>query len=116
MIASVVAALRRLATAWRVAGRSRYLHHGPDLHVGRGTRLWAPTSLVIGAGVYIGKDVCIEADCDIGDHCLIANRVAIVGRHDHDFSVVGTPMRFTPWIGAQRMASRHRGEIGRAHV
>lgn len=109
MSGRILAALRRLATAWRVVGRSRYLRHGPDLHVGRGTRLWAPTSLVIGSGVYIGKDVCIEADCDIGDHCLLANRVAIVGRHDHDFSAVGTPMRFTPWIGARQPAARSRG-------
>ena len=90
MKALLVAALRRLATAWRVAGKSGYLRHGPDLHVGKGIRLWAPASIVIGRSVYIGKDVCIEANCEIGDHCLIANRVGIVGRHDHDFSAVGT--------------------------
>ena len=60
MKALLVAALRRLATAWRVAGKSGYLRHGPDLHVGKGIRLWAPASIVIGRSVYIGKDVCIN--------------------------------------------------------
>lgn len=105
MKALLVAALRRLATAWRVAGKSGYLRHGPDLHVGKGIRLWAPASIVIGRSVYIGKDVCIEANCEIGDHCLIANRVGIVGRHDHDFSAVCLPMRFTPCITSRRQPS-----------
>lgn len=32
---------------------------------------------------FLGKDVIIECSCEIGDHVLIANRVAIVGRRDH---------------------------------
>ena len=36
---------------------------GLDLHVGNGSRLWAPKRLTIGNCVYIGKQVHIEANC-----------------------------------------------------
>jgi len=78
----ILAVLRRFQTWLAVAGKSSYLSYGRDLHVGQGTRLWAPKRLAIGDCVYIGKQVHIEANCRIGNYCLIANRVAIVGRHD----------------------------------
>jgi acetyltransferase-like isoleucine patch superfamily enzyme len=52
----------------------------------------------------------LEANCRIGDYCLIANSVAIVGRHDHDFAAVGFPVRFAPWIGSQRFPSPYIDE------
>jgi acetyltransferase-like isoleucine patch superfamily enzyme len=73
--------------------------------VGKSTRLWAPKKLIIGNCVYIGKQVHIEANCAIGNYCLLANRVAIVGRHDHDFTALGYPVRFAPWIGGRKMLS-----------
>lgn len=106
----LLAGLRRTQTALIVFGKGRFLSHGTDLHVGKGSRLWAPKSLKIGSGVYIGKQVHIEANCEIGDYCLLANRVAIVGRHDHDFSAVGYPVRFAPWIGSHRFASPYADE------
>jgi acetyltransferase-like isoleucine patch superfamily enzyme len=60
--------------------------------------------------VYIGKQVNIEANCRIGNYCLIANRVAIVGRHDHDFSAVGFPVRLSPWVGSKRFPTPHIDE------
>jgi acetyltransferase-like isoleucine patch superfamily enzyme len=48
--------------------------------------------------VYVGKDVHIEANCRIGRFCLLANRVAIVGRRDHDFRAVGYPVRYAPSV------------------
>ena len=107
---SIRAALRRLQTWLAVAGKSSYLSYGRDLHVGKGTRLWAPRRLVIGNCVYIGKQVHIEANCRIGNYCLLANRVAIVGRHDHDFSAVGFPVRLAPWAGSKRFPSLYADE------
>ncbi len=107
---AILALLRRLQTLLMVAGKQRYLTVGTDLHIGKGTRLWALNRLAIGSHVYIGKNVNIEANCEIGDYCLIANRVAIVGRHDHDFSAVGYPMRYAPWIGSKRFQSRYVDE------
>lgn len=106
----IVAFLRRIQTRLAIAGKSRFLSVHDGLHVGRGTRLWAPKKLCMGRYVYIGKHVHIEANADIGDYCLIANRVAFVGRHDHDFRCVGYPIRFAPWIGSQRLPSPYVNE------
>lgn len=110
LVSKLRAALRRIQTWLAVGGKSSYLSYGRDLHVGKGVRLWAPKHVVIGNCVYIGKQVHIEANCRIGNYCLIANRVAIVGRHDHDFSAVGFPVRLAPWVGSKRFPSPHADE------
>lgn len=104
---SIVAAGRGLQTRIKAFSCRRVLTHGVGLHLGARTRIWAPGYVRIGKQVYVGKDVHIEANCRIGDYCLIANRVAIVGRHDHDFSAVGFPVRFAPWVGSRRFPSQH---------
>lgn len=104
----LMAGLRRVQSRWLLAGKSGYLIHGSDVHIGKGTRLWAPAALRIGSHVYIGKQVHIEANSEIGDYCLLANRVAIIGRNDHDYTAVGFPMRYAPWIGSKRFPSPHR--------
>lgn len=106
----LVAFGRKLQTRLILRRAGRNVSYGSDLHVGARTRLWAPSRLVIGDHVYIGKDVHIEANCRIGNYCLIANRVGIVGRHDHDFSAVGFPVRYAPWIASERFPSQYRDE------
>jgi acetyltransferase-like isoleucine patch superfamily enzyme len=101
----VLAGLRRLQTRMHLLGKREFLRYGSDLHIGKDSRLWAPKLLQIGNHVYIGKQVHIEANCEIGDYCLIANRVAIIGRHDHDFSAIGFPVRYAPWVGSHRFTS-----------
>lgn len=108
--ASLLAWGRRMQTRLILRRAGRNLSCGIDPHVGARTRLWAPSHLVIGDHVYIGKDVHIEANCRIGSFCLIANRVAIVGRHDHDFSAVGFPVRYAPWVASERYPSPFREE------
>jgi len=110
MISSLLALSRRVQTRLILARKSRFLSYGKDIHVGRGSRFWAPERITIGDSVYIGKEVLIECNAEIGDYVLIANRVAFVGRHDHDFRAVGIPIRFSPWIGSRRRPSPHRGE------
>ena len=106
----VIAVVRRTLTWFRCRGKKQFLHPGCDLHVGRGTRLWAPSRLYIGNHVYIGKDVSIACNAQIGDYCLIADRVALVGRRDHDFRAIGFPVRFSPWIGSNRFPVPDRDE------
>jgi acetyltransferase-like isoleucine patch superfamily enzyme len=110
MIAALVAGLKRLRTALTVLRARSVVYRGHGLHIGRNATLWAPDRITIGNNVYIGKDVTIECNCEIGDHVLIANRVAFVGRHDHDFRAVGFPVRFSPWIGSVRRPSPWRHE------
>jgi acetyltransferase-like isoleucine patch superfamily enzyme len=83
---------------------------GVDLHVGSRPRLWAPERIEIGDHSYLGHEVCIETNCRIGRHVLIANRVSMVGRRDHDFRTLGVPVRFGHWVGSVRSPSPHRGE------
>jgi acetyltransferase-like isoleucine patch superfamily enzyme len=103
-----LAGLRRLRTQLLVAGKSRFLTHGGDLHIGKGTQLWAPHHLRFGKGVYIGKYVSIETNADIGDYCMLANQVAFAGRHDHDMKALGIPIRFAPWIGEDQASAELR--------
>ena len=110
MISYLFAALRRIRTATAILRSRSVLCHGSGLHIGRNARLWAPDGIKIGHNVYIGKDVNIECNCDIGDYVLIANRVAFVGRHDHDFRAVGFPVRFSPWVGSARIPNPARLE------
>jgi len=98
----LLATLRRARTWWIVRRSRVEVVAGPGLHVGVGTSFSAPRPIRIGKQVYIGKYVQIETKCTIGDYCMLANRVAFVGRHDHEFGVVGIPTRFGLWIGARK--------------
>ena len=111
LISYTLAGLRRLQTRILVAGKKRFLTYGRDLHVGKGTHLWAPSKIYIGKCVYIGKRVLIEANCSIGDYCLIANNVAIIGRNDHDYRSLGIPIRFAPWVGSYKYPNEYREEM-----
>ncbi len=79
-------------TVWR-----RY-KIGPHFHAGARVRLWAKQRLEIGSHFYIGRDSQIEADCIIGDYVIFGNKVAIVGKYDHHFQQVGTPIRISSQI------------------
>lgn len=72
---------------------------GQRLRFGRGTTFNAPNGIEIGHNVFIGKYVSLDTDLDIGNDVLIANLVGFIGRYDHDYSVVGVPMKDAPWIG-----------------
>lgn len=72
---------------------------GKDFHVGPGSVVWAPQKLTIGRDVYIGKNVTIQVDGEIGDNVLIGNTVGVIGRTDHAVSIIGVPIREAPWVG-----------------
>lgn len=63
-----------------------FLLVGKNVYIGRNASIAAIYDLRIGNNVYIGKNVTIEIEGSIGDNCLIANNVGIVGRSDHDIS------------------------------
>ena len=86
------------------------MNYPEGLHIGKGAILWAPDFINVGKNVYIGKDVTIECNCSIGDFCLIANRAGFIGIRDHDFSAVGIPIRFAPWVGAEVHPNNYRKE------
>lgn len=111
---TIAAALRRLATRWRLSRcKAPRRAFGVDLHIGTRPRMWAPESIEIGDHSYLGHEVNIETNCRIGRHVLIANRVALVGRRDHDFRTPGVPVRFGHWVGSAKAPSPFRGDAVR---
>lgn len=92
--------LRRwLSLLYRRIAVGRNVKLGRNVHVGVGSRLWAPRSLRVGEATYIGRWCSIEVDGEIGRDVLIANGVGLVGRLDHDYHAVGVSVRRAPWIG-----------------
>ena len=55
--------------------------------------MWAKHTITIGDNFYIGKYSQIECDAEIGNNVMMANFVALIGRHDHDYSEIGVPTR-----------------------
>ncbi|MCV2370157.1 CatB-related O-acetyltransferase [Roseateles oligotrophus] len=96
----LLALFRNLATLYRVKSNSSIKFCGAQVHIGTGCRFWARNGISIGEKSYIGKEVSIETNAEIGRYALIANRVAFVGRNDHEFSRLGVPTRFGRWVGA----------------
>ena len=88
-----------LQALYRLYAVRKNVRFGRGLHLGLGTIVDASRGLTIGDDVYIGKGCTVEVDGRIGDGVLIANRVGLIGRHDHDFRVPGRIMRRAPWIG-----------------
>lgn len=102
---SLNAIFRRMAVRQNVSIGSRF-------HVGPGSVIWAPISLAIGDDVYVGKNVTLQFDGEIGDGVLISNTVGIVGRTDHDISQVGTSIRKSRWVGDVGSELSRRTVIG----
>jgi chloramphenicol O-acetyltransferase type B len=71
---------------------------GDDFHAGARVRLWAKSQITIGNCFYIGRDSFIETDCIVGDYVIFGNKVAIVGRYDHHFQQIGSPIRLASTI------------------
>lgn len=76
----------------------RFLRAGKGFTCGRGTILYAQTSMTIGENVYVGRYCSLECDSVIGHEVLIANGVAFVGRADHEFRRIGVPVRLAPSV------------------
>ena len=88
----MTALIKKLRDLYLVKIRWRNYSIGPGFHAGARVRLWAKKTLVIGKGFYIGRDSFIETDCIIGDYVILGNKVGIVGRYDHHYQQIGTPI------------------------
>ena len=71
---------------------------GKNMYVGLRVNLWAKQTLTIGDNFYMGRDSQIETDCVIGDNVMFGNKVAIVGKYDHNFKQLGVPVRLASSI------------------
>jgi chloramphenicol O-acetyltransferase type B len=89
----VIKLIKNVRDFYLVKFRWRRFEIGSGFHAGARVRLWAKKRIKIGRDFYIGRDSQIETDCIIGDYVIFGNRVAIVGRYDHHYQQVGTPIR-----------------------
>jgi acetyltransferase-like isoleucine patch superfamily enzyme len=71
---------------------------GSNFHAGRNVFLWAKNNITIGDNFYIGRYSQIECDAIIGNNVIFANCVALVGRYDHHYQQIGTPIRLSSQI------------------
>ncbi len=90
--------LKKLVIACYKKTKWRRYTIAPGFHAGVRVRLWARNTLVIGRNCYIGRDSQIETDCVIGDNVIMGNKVGIVGKYDHHFQQIGTPVRLASQI------------------
>jgi len=65
---------------------------GSDVYIGIGSSFWAKKNIKIGNSVYIGKKTIIHTNCEIGNYVLFGEKVAILGKLDHNFNQVGVPI------------------------
>jgi chloramphenicol O-acetyltransferase type B len=76
----------------------RHYEIAEGFHSGIRVRIWAKKKLVIGRNFYIGRDSFIESDAIIGDNVMFANRVALIGKYDHNYQQIGVPIRLASQI------------------
>lgn len=78
--------------------KEKNIHIGKRTTFGRGTVFYAPTEIAIGDNVYIGKYCSIETDVIIKNDVLIGNNVGLIGKYDHDYTVIGRSIKDSPQI------------------
>lgn len=84
---------------------------GEGLRLSRGSYVGSPHGLTVGRHVSIGQRSLVEVDGTIGDFCLIARNVQIVGKLDHRIDQVGVPIALSDWVGDRSAAPQDRIDI-----
>jgi chloramphenicol O-acetyltransferase type B len=90
--------LRRLRFLYLIHIKWRKFSFGKNPYIGRMVYMWAKHSIEVGDNFYIGKFSQIECDAIIGNDVMFANRVALIGRYDHNYSQIGVPIRLASKI------------------
>jgi chloramphenicol O-acetyltransferase type B len=94
----IIAALKKIRNEFLRKVVYRKYQISPGFYCGTRVRIWARQKVVIGKNFYIGRDSFIESDVIIGDNVIWANRVALVGRYDHNYQQIGVPIRLASQI------------------
>ncbi len=94
----MISLIKKVRNIYLVKIKWRRYKIGDGFHAGARVRLWAKHKIIIGKHFYIGRDSQIESDCIIGDYVIFGNKVAIVGKYDHNFHQVGVPVRIAMQI------------------
>jgi acetyltransferase-like isoleucine patch superfamily enzyme len=94
-------AARRLGNSARtiiyLALKCRYARRRGLLRIPWNVTIWAPNRIIeFGHRVQFGPGCVIQCDIRFGNHILVANNVAFVGRHDHRIDIVGKTIWDSP--------------------
>lgn len=94
----IVMILKKIRNKYLLDVKYRRYSIGTGFHAGVRVRLWSKSTLKIGKNFYIGRDSFIETDCIIGDNVIFGNKVALVGKYDHNYQQIGKPIRLASTI------------------
>ena len=89
---------RKLRFFFLINVKWRRFTFGKNPYIGRLVYMYAKHSISVGDNFYIGKFSQIECDAEIGDNVIIANKVALVGKYDHNYQQIGVPIRLASKI------------------
>jgi len=98
MAVNMMNLIRKIRFAYLVYIKWRRFSFGKNPYIGRSVYMWAKHSIIIGDNFYIGKYSQIECDAEIGNDVMFANRVALIGRYDHNYTQIGVPVRLASQI------------------
>jgi acetyltransferase-like isoleucine patch superfamily enzyme len=84
---------------YRLYGVRKHVSIARNLHIGVGSMLASFHGLTVGENTYIGKYCTVVCDGEIGRGVMLADKVGLIGRYDHDFRTIGKRIRESPWIG-----------------
>lgn len=90
--------LRKLRFFYLIHFKWKKFSFGKNPYFGRLVYMYAKHTITVGDNFYIGKFSQIECDANIGNNVIIANRVAIVGKYDHNYQQIGLPIRLASKI------------------
>ena len=80
-----------------MAVKCRYARRRGLLRIPWNVSIWAPNKIVeFGDRVQFGRGCVIQCDIRFGNHILVANNVAFVGRNDHCIDIVGKTIWDSP--------------------
>ncbi len=95
---SFILILKKIRITLLVNFQWRRFTFGKNPFIGRNVHIWAKDKINIGDNFYIGKFSIIECDTQIGNNVIFASHVALVGRYDHHYQQIGTPIRLASQI------------------
>ncbi len=98
MLGMIIFYTNKLRDFYLVKIKWRKYEIGEGFHAGIRVRIWGKQEIVIGKNFYIGRDSQIECDSMIGNNVIMANRVALVGKYDHNYQQIGMPIRLASQI------------------
>lgn len=98
MIKSAKSFLNKIRDLYIVKVRWKRHKLGKGFHAGRNVWFGSRNKIVIGCNCYLGRESQIGCDAKIGDNVMFGNRVALVGRYDHNYQQIGVPIRMASHV------------------